>query len=355
LFGLWCGREDRSRIGFASPVTHGPALDGGPGVLEPRSDLGGWNFLVDNQLRDLRTGARGQGCVSVRHTRAFLAVDTFASPTQPARPSLAFTLPDRKPSTNLPGQYTWRDRIAVVALDPSAVFKKAITGCLPKAHIAVDPFRLVQLGNQCLPRVRQRLAHQTHHCKRPQDRPGLGTPETATTRLRHPDDSGTITSRSGVRQWMIQPVSWAPHGSKEGVRLILASTTVEQTRTAKARFDAWATAAGTNETTRLAAPITAWWPHIEVTITTSVTNARTEAANTTIKHIKHTGRGYRNNTHYQTRTLLRSTHRERQHRLTSQGTTPNCEITVLGGGVAERAIRHRHGGRDTLHRRQQRT
>ena len=154
---------------------------------------------------------------------------------------------------------------------------------------------------------------------------------------------------------MIQPVSWAPHGSKEGVRLILASTTVEQTRTAKARFDAWATAAGTNETTRLAAPITAWWPHIEVTITTSVTNARTEAANTTIKHIKRTGRGYRNNTHYQTRTLLRSTHRERQHRLTSQGTTPNCEITVLGGGVAERAIRHRHGGRDTLHRRQQRT
>ena len=243
----------------------------------------------------------------------------------------------------------------MVALDPSAVFKKAITGCLPKAHIAVDPFHLVQLGNQCLPRVRQRLAHQTHHCKRPQDRPGLGTPETATTRLRHPDDSGTITSRSGVRQWMIQPVSWAPHGSKEGVRLILASTTVEQARTAKARFDAWATAAGTNETTRLAAPITAWWPHIEVTITTSVTNARTETANTTIKHIKRTGRGYRNNTHYQTRTLLRSTHRERQHRLTSQGTTPNCEIAVLGGGVAERAIRHRHGGRDTLHRRQQRT
>lgn len=84
---------------------------------------------------------------------------------------------------------------------------------------------------------------------------------------------------------MIQPVSWAPHGSKEGVRLILASTTVEQARTAKARFDAWATAAGANETTRLAAPITAWWPHIEVTITTSVTRTlvpkpRTPPSNT---------------------------------------------------------------------------
>ena len=60
-------------------------------------------------------------------------------------------------------------------------------------------------------------------------------------------------------------------------------------------------------------------------ITSRVTNARTEAANTAIKHIKRTGRGYRNNTHYQTRILLRSAHRARQHRLTSQGTTLNNE------------------------------
>ena len=33
-------------------------------------------------------------------------MDDFAIPTQPARPSLAFTLPDRSRSTNLSGQYT---------------------------------------------------------------------------------------------------------------------------------------------------------------------------------------------------------------------------------------------------------
>ncbi|WP_425560039.1 hypothetical protein [Luteococcus sanguinis] len=44
-----------------------------------------------------------------------------------------------------------------------------------------------------------------------------------------------------------------------------------------------------------------------------------------MKHIKRTGRGYRNSDHYQTRILLRSAHRARQHRLTSQGTTAKCE------------------------------
>jgi transposase len=35
----------------------------------------------------------------------------------------------------------------VVAIDPSAAFKKAITNKLPNAKISVDPFHLVQLAN----------------------------------------------------------------------------------------------------------------------------------------------------------------------------------------------------------------
>lgn len=78
----------------------------------------------------------------------------------------------------------------------------------------------------------------------------------------------------------------AAWGIKEALRLILASPTIEQARAVKPRFDAWVTMANTDETDQFAAPITASWPAIETTITTSVTNARTEAANTTIKHIK---------------------------------------------------------------------
>ena len=60
------------------------------------------------------------------------------------------------------------------------------------------------------------------------------------------------------------------------------------------------------EADRLWATITDWWPAIEVLLVTGVTNARTEAANTTIKQIKRTGRGYRNAANYRARILLAS-------------------------------------------------
>ena len=60
------------------------------------------------------------------------------------------------------------------------------------------------------------------------------------------------------------------------------------------------------ETTRLFETICTWWEQIEVLIVTGATNARTEAANTSIKHIKRTGRGFRNDSNYRTRILLTS-------------------------------------------------
>ena len=60
------------------------------------------------------------------------------------------------------------------------------------------------------------------------------------------------------------------------------------------------------ETWRLWHTIEAWGPAIEVLITYRVPNARTEAANTSVKQIKRTGRGYRNPAHYQARILLTS-------------------------------------------------
>jgi transposase len=61
---------------------------------------------------------------------------------------------------------------------------------------------------------------------------------------------------------------------------------------------------------RLGAAIDAWWPEIDVLIEHRVSSARTEAANTSIKQIKRTGRGYRNPAHYQARILLTSANRQ---------------------------------------------
>ena len=54
-------------------------------------------------------------------------------------------------------------------------------------------------------------------------------------------------------------------------------------------------------------------------------NARTEAANTMVKQIKRTGRGYRNHAHYQARILLRSARQTRRRSpLNQQSTTFYC-------------------------------
>ena len=60
------------------------------------------------------------------------------------------------------------------------------------------------------------------------------------------------------------------------------------------------------ETTRLYDTVLAWWPAIEVLIRTGATTAKVEAANTTIKNIKRSGRGFRNPVNYRTRILLTS-------------------------------------------------
>jgi Transposase len=79
----------------------------------------------------------------------------------------------------------WRNRIQVVAIDPSAAFKKAILAQLPNAKISVDPFHVVQLAK---PDGHPGTAAADPGAKaapRPQDQPGVGTSDTSAAWLRH--------------------------------------------------------------------------------------------------------------------------------------------------------------------------
>lgn len=75
---------------------------------------------------------------------------------------------------------------------------------------------------------------------------------------------------------------------------------------AKAFFERQVKAADMKETNRLLATVPKWLPEIQTLLTTRVTTAKVEAANTLIKNIKRIGRGFRNLTNYQSRILLRS-------------------------------------------------
>lgn len=54
----------------------------------------------------------------------------------------------------------WRLGVQVVAIDPSAAFRKAIRMWLPRTAVSVDHFHLIQLANQALTEVRQHLSQQ---------------------------------------------------------------------------------------------------------------------------------------------------------------------------------------------------
>jgi transposase len=80
----------------------------------------------------------------------------------------------------------------------------------------------------------------------------------------------------------------AAWGIKERLRRVLACTDVDEARIEKMRLGHYVLVAKMPEADKLFDTICAGWTQIEVLITTRVTNARTEAANTTIKNIKRT-------------------------------------------------------------------
>jgi hypothetical protein len=78
----------------------------------------------------------------------------------------------------------------------------------------------------------------------------------------------------------------AAWGVKEQLRRLLKTATVEQARHHKMILGCYVLAADMEETWRLWQTVEAWWPAIEVLIEHRVSNARTEAAKTSIKQIE---------------------------------------------------------------------
>ena len=98
----------------------------------------------------------------------------------------------------------------------------------------------------------------------------------------------------------------AAWGIKEQLRRLLATTTLADAWQERMRLGYYVMVANMPETDRLYDTIIAWWEAIEVLIVTGATTAKVEAANTGIKNIKRTGRGFRNAGNYRTRILLTS-------------------------------------------------
>jgi transposase len=200
----------------------------------------------------------------------------------------------------------WRHAVEVVAIDPSAAFRCALRKHLPAAAVSVDPFHLVKLANDMLTHLRQRVVREA------KGRRGRGIDPAWTNRRLLLRAGNTLSPRALARLKATlradDPTDeiGAAWGIKEALRRLLTSGSLAEAEEQRMRVGAFVLAADMPETDRLWSTVDAWWEAIEVLIVTGVTNARTEAANTTIKQIKRTGRGYRNASNYRARILLAS-------------------------------------------------
>ena len=98
----------------------------------------------------------------------------------------------------------------------------------------------------------------------------------------------------------------AAWGIKEQLRRLLTTDTLAQAWEERMRMGYFVQIANMPEATKLYDTVVTWWDAIEVLIVTGATTARVGAANTGIKNIKRTGRGFRNAENYRMRILLTS-------------------------------------------------
>ncbi|MFF1251243.1 ISL3 family transposase [Pseudarthrobacter sp. NPDC058329] len=200
----------------------------------------------------------------------------------------------------------WRLAVQVVAIDPSAAFRKALRMWLPRTAVAVDHFHLISLANQAMTETRQNLSQQV------KGRRGRAIDKAWAHRMLLLRGGDTLSCRAARRREEVFAAD-DPTGTlravwkvKEQLRALLRTGSLEDAAAAKKVLEELVKAAARPETNRLYRTVCRWWKEIEVLIITGATTGKVEANNTAIKNIKRTARVYRNAANYKSVILLRS-------------------------------------------------
>lgn len=200
----------------------------------------------------------------------------------------------------------WRLAVQVVAIDPSAAFRKALRMWLPRTAVAVDHFHLISLANQAVTETRQNLSQQV------KGRRGRAIDKAWAHRMLLLRGGDNLRCRAALRLKEVFALD-DPTGTlqavwqvKEQLRALLRAGSLEEATAAKTELEELVKAAARPETNRLYRTVCRWWKEIEVLIITGATTGKVEANNTAIKNIKRTARGYRNVANYKSVILLRS-------------------------------------------------
>jgi transposase len=160
----------------------------------------------------------------------------------------------------------WRRAVQVVAIDPSAAFRKALRMWLPRTAVAVDHFHLISLANQAMTETRQNLPQQV------KGRRGRAIDKAWAHRMLLPRRGDTLSCRAALRLKEVFAVD-DPTGTletvwmvKEQLRVLLRTGSLEDAGAAKNVPEELVEAAARPETNRLYRTVCQWWKEIEVLI-----------------------------------------------------------------------------------------
>ncbi|WP_395798518.1 transposase [Arthrobacter sp. FW306-04-A] len=144
----------------------------------------------------------------------------------------------------------WRLAVQVVAIDPSAAFRKALRMWLPRTAVAVDHFHLISLANQAVTETRQNLSQQV------KGRRGRAVDKAWAHRMLLLRAGNTLTEKAAHRLAEVFAAD-DPTGTlqavwkvKEQLRVLLRTGSLQDAATAKNELEELVKAAGRPETNR---------------------------------------------------------------------------------------------------------
>ena len=179
----------------------------------------------------------------------------------------------------------FREAILFVAIDPAAVYAKAVrtvnpdgTRLLPNARLVVDHFHLVKLANDCLTKVRRRVIWEQ------KGRRGRKIDPAWANRRRLLTARERLSAKGFTAMWNTL-IDADPSGqilaawiAKEELRTLLALARTGAARDVIAAqlyvFYAWCADTTIEELHTLAGTVETWWPEIEAFLDTGITNDR---------------------------------------------------------------------------------
>jgi transposase len=219
----------------------------------------------------------------------------------------------------------FREAIRWVAIDPAAVYAKAIRtpGLLPNATLVVDHFHLVKLANDAVTKVRRRVIwEQKGRRGRKIDPAWANRRRLLTARERLSDKAFSAMWNGLIDSDPSAQILTAWIAKEELRKLFALARTGPDRRQIAAQLDlfyTWCARSDLEELHTLATTVETWWPAIEAFIATGITNARTEGLNRLVKQVKRSACGFRNVTNSHRRIRLHCT---RNHRAATAASRP---------------------------------